>query len=199
MAFSPIFKFPTQTWHLAHGICMSTELMMELMSIKALALQCVQLTTPTRMAQTVNLLNTTLTYATLEPWREKWMSLLLQIVRIYISKPASIQKCFAHGNNSLNFNTTDIISSSVDNLRAASFPHSTNSHEVKDEHIFQASNGISYTDDVCAALCYTHIPSATPCHYFIQYGGICMLGNYNHSGTYSAPASSFTAYFNESE
>lgn len=46
---------------------MSTELMMELMSIKALALQCVQLTTPTRMAQTVNLLNTTLTYATLEP------------------------------------------------------------------------------------------------------------------------------------
>ena len=70
---------------------------------------------------------------------------------------------------------------------------------MKDEHIFQALSGISYTDDVCAALCFIHNPSATPCHFFIQYGGTCMLGNFNISGTYSAPVSSFTAFFNESE
>ena len=179
---------------------MSIELTRELMWTRAHALQCVQLTTPTRMAQTVNLPNTTLIHATLELWRVKWMSLLIQIVPIYISKHASIQKQFAHGTTQHKFKSlSDIISSSVDNLRVVSFPHSTNSNEMKDEHIFQASNGISYTDDVCAALCYTHIPSATACHFFIQYGGICMLGNFNHSGTYSAPVSNFTPYFNESE
>ena len=126
------------------------------------------------------------------------MFLQLQIVQIYISKHASTGYFCIFSHRLTSILCADIISSSVDNLRIDKFPHSIDSHEVKDEHIFQASNGITYIDDVCAALCYTHIPSATPCHFFIQYDGTCMLGNYNHSGTYSAPATSFTAYFNES-
>ena len=92
---------------------------------------------------------------------------------------------------------SDVVSS--DNIKGNIFPHSITSHQAKDEYIYQALNAISYSDETCSSLCYMHIPSTPKCHFFIQYGGTCMLGNFNISGTYSAPVSSFTAFFNESE
>ena len=84
-------------------------------------------------------------------------------------------------------------------IKSNIFPHSTTSHQVKEEYIYQTLNAISYSDETCSSLCYMHIPSTPNCHFFIQYGGTCMLGNFNISGTYSAPVSSFTAFLNESK
>ena len=92
---------------------------------------------------------------------------------------------------------SDVVSS--DNIKSIIFPHSTPSHQVKEEYIYQTLNAISYSDETCSSLCYMHIPSTPKCHFFIQYGGTCMLGNFNISGTYSAPVSSFTAFLNESK
>ena len=78
------------------------------------------------------------------------------------------------------------------------FPHTTTSHQAKEEYIYEALNAISYNDETCSSLCYMHIPSTPKCHFFIQYGGICMLGNFESTGTYSAPSDAFTASFNES-
>ena len=79
------------------------------------------------------------------------------------------------------------------------FPHSTTSHEVKEDYIYQELSSLTYTIDTCSSLCHFHTPSTPACQFFILYDGKCMLGNFESTGTYSAPADSFTAYFNESE
>ena len=79
------------------------------------------------------------------------------------------------------------------------FPQSTTSHQVKEDYIYQELSGFTYTVDTCSSLCQFHTPSTPACHFFIVYDGKCMLGNFNSTGTFSAPADSFTAYFNESE
>ena len=92
---------------------------------------------------------------------------------------------------------SDVVS--TDNIKSNMFPHTTTSHQSKQEYIYEALSAISYNDETCSSLCYMHIPSNPKCHFFIQYGGICMLGNFESTGTYSAPNDAFTANFNESK
>ena len=88
---------------------------------------------------------------------------------------------------------------SNDQIKSTMFPYTTTSHQAKQEYIYQGLNAITFNDETCSSLCYMHIPSTPKCHFFIQYGGICMLGNFESTGTYSAPSDAFTANFNESK
>ena len=66
--------------------------------------------------------------------------------------------------------------------------------------VFKMLNGITYTEDICASLCYTHVPSTPACHFFVFTSGAanCILGNFNYIGSENLNDNTFTAYYNES-
>ena len=86
-------------------------------------------------------------------------------------------------------------------LLLSKFPTTTTITEAKQAMVFQVFNGLTYTEDICASLCYTHNPSTPACHFFSVMSGVgCILGNYNHNGSMTLQnlANPITAYFNES-
>ena len=91
----------------------------------------------------------------------------------------------------------DVVSD--DSFSAIQFPSSTSTNDIKDKYIYAALNSITYDQESCASLCYTHTVSSTACNFFILYSGTCMLGNFQSTNTYTSPQDTFTAYFNESE
>ena len=84
------------------------------------------------------------------------------------------------------------------------FPTTTHTTKAKESMVFFKSNDITYTEDICASLCYTHIPSTPACHFFSYYNNLgCMLGNFdlNGVGSQTLPniANLLTVYYNESK
>ena len=87
----------------------------------------------------------------------------------------------------------------MDGFRTAKFPYDTLTGSMKQNMIYNKLSGISYTEDTCASLCYTHSPSTPICHFFILDGSACALGNFGFNGTqHSLTSATLTAYYNES-
>ena len=103
---------------------------------------------------------------------------------------------------------SDVLGTGAAGFLLDRFPSSTTINLLKAKMIFHkfggaTASGIIYTVDMCGALCYTHNPSATPCHFFmVSVGGAgagkCIMGNYNFIGSNSLGNQDYTAYFNES-
>ena len=88
----------------------------------------------------------------------------------------------------------------MEGFRTAKFPYSTTTGSSKQDMIFNKLAGISYTEDTCASLCYTHSPSTPVCHFFILDGTACALGHFGAvNGTqHYLTSPTLTAYYNKS-
>ena len=179
---------------------MCTESTMGQMSMRIGATSCVPLTTRMPMAPIVNLQFLTTVFVIWGHWPERQIYLLTQHLLFWDSRLVN-QWLSAPGKNFNSFlDISDVLGTGAGSFLLDKFPSSTTTTKAKEEMIFHKFNEITYTVDTCGAICYTHSPSATPCHFFMVSSGSskCILGNFNFTGDKTTGSQDYTAYLNES-